>query len=77
MANKSVDEVIKQLVLAHADGEIKSLIVVFVNKDSEPEAELAIGPYDFYQLNTMMDLVKFRMLDRMTTNGMKKPKERE
>ena len=76
-SKKSVNDVIKQLVLAHADGEIKSLIVVFVNRDNEPEAEIAIGPYDFYQLNTMMDLIKFRMLEKMANEGMKKPKDRE
>ena len=76
-SNASVDEVIKQLVLAHADGEIRSIIVVFVNKEGEPEAEMAIGPYDFYELNTMMDLVKWRMMYKMATEGEKKPKERE
>jgi len=77
MTDKSVDEVIKQLVLAHNDGEVKSICVVFVNREGEPEAELAIGPYDFYKLNAMMDLVKLRMLMKMTSEGTRKPKDRE
>ena len=40
----AIDEIIRQLVLAHADREISSMAVVFLNKDHEAELEIAINP---------------------------------
>ena len=77
MTDKSVDQVIKRLVLAHADEEMQAIAVVFINAEGEPEMELAFGGKFVYQICTSMDIIKYNILKMMMDGAAKKPKERE
>ena len=48
MSNLSVEDAIKQLVLANADNEIISLVFVMINHDGEPEMQIAMAPGTAY-----------------------------
>ena len=77
MTNPSVEEIIKRLVMANHDGEIKAMAVVFINAENEPEMELAFGGNHVYQLCTSLDIIKYNILKMMMDNAAKKPKDRE
>ena len=77
MTNPSLDEVIRRLVLAHADGEMKAIAVVFINGEGEPEIELAFGAVDVYKVSTSLDILKYNIMKRLMNRAAKKPKDRE
>ncbi len=72
-----VDEIIKRLVLAHADGDIKGIAVVFVNAENQPEMEMSFGANQAFTMNTGLDLLKMGILNTMMDKGQIDPKERE
>jgi len=37
MTNPEIDDIIRQLVLAHADGDIQAIAIVMINNKCEPE----------------------------------------
>jgi hypothetical protein len=77
MIDKSIDQVIKRLVLAHADNEMKAIAVIFINGEGEPEMEIAFGGNHLYQICASLDIIKYNILKMMMDDGAKKPKERE
>ena len=77
MNNPSVEDAIKQLVLANADGEIKSLAFVMINDHNEPEMQIAMAPGTAYVLITALELLKLHILAKLKADGEYKPKERE
>lgn len=72
-----VDSIIRKLVLAHADGELLGIALVFVNERLETEIEMSFGAGQAYALNTGIDLLKSGLLDQLKNKGQIEPKERD
>lgn len=77
MNNPSVEDAIKQLVLANADGEIKSLIYVMINNHNEPEMQIAMAPGTSYSIVTALEILKVNIISKIIQDGGIAPKERE
>ena len=77
MSDASVEDAIKQIVLANADGEIKSIAVVMINHDGEPEMQIAMAPGTAYSLSTALRLLDLNIMNRIMSNGQLKPRSRE
>ncbi len=77
MAEKSVEEVIRQLVLANADNEVKSIAVVFVNAEGEPEMQIGLAHFDAYKIIAGLDILKQHVISNLIINAAKTPKDRE
>lgn len=77
MSDASVEDVIKQIVLANADGEIKSIAVVMINHDGEPELQLALAPNTAYAMYTSLNVIADAVMDRIKSQGRIEPKDRE
>lgn len=74
---QSVEDAIKQLVLANADGEIKSLVYVMINHQNEPEMQIAIAPGTMYSVVTALEILKLNLITKLMTDGGKAPKDRD
>ena len=74
---QSVEDAIKQLVLANADGEIKSLVYVMINHENEPEMQIAIAPGTMYSTIAALELLKLNLITKLMTDGGIKPKDRD
>lgn len=72
-----VDEIVKRIVLAHNDGDIKGIAVVIVNAENQPEMEMSFGANQAFTMNTALDLLKRGILEVMVNTGRIEPKERE
>lgn len=77
MSDASVEDAIKQIVLANADGEIRSIAVVMINHDGEPEMQIAMAPGTAYSLVSGLEILKMSILQQILTNGKLTPKDRE
>lgn len=77
MSDKSVEDVIKQLVLANADNEIKSIAVVFVNGSGEPEMQLGLSHGYAYHIISGLEILKQHIIGNVMKNAAKKAKDRE
>lgn len=77
MNDPSVEEAIKQLVLANADGEIKSLVYVMINKDNEPELQIAVNAGNMYSTITALEILKVKLIERLIDQGDRPAKDRE
>jgi hypothetical protein len=73
----SIDEIIRKMVLAHADNEVMGLALVFVNEKLETEIEMSFGNGQAYAMNTGVDLLKQAILARIMNAGRIEPRERE
>ena len=73
----SVNEIIRKIVLAHADNELMGIALVFVNDKQETEIEMSFGNGQAYAMNTGVDLLKNAILARIMNAGRIEPKERE
>lgn len=77
MSDASVEDSIKQIVLANADNEIRSIAVVMINHDGEPEMQIAMAPGTAYSMATGLEILKMSILQQILTNGKMQPKDRE
>lgn len=73
----SVDEIIKRLVLANADGDMKGIACVFVNAENQPEIEMSFGAGQAFTMNMGIDLLKDSIVQKVKEAGQINPKERE
>lgn len=71
-----VDEIIKRLVLAHADGDMKGIACVFVNEQNQPEIEMSFGAGQAFTMSVGIDLLKDTILQKIKDAAIE-PKERE
>lgn len=76
MSDPSVEDAIKQIVLANADGEIKSIAVVMINNDGDPEIQIAMAPGTAYSIVTGLEILKFSIMQNILTNGKLTPRDR-
>lgn len=74
-AEKKVHEVMEELSQAHYLGNIKSIAVVTINKENEPELRIALTTGNSYSLNTGYDLMKHHLLNKLLTDGAKSIKD--
>lgn len=72
-----VDDIIRKLVLAHADGELMGIALVFVNNNMQTEIEMSFGAETAFAMNTGIDLLKDAVMDSIKGKGQIDPKERE
>ncbi len=77
MTDKSVEEVIKHIVLANADNDIKSIAVVFVNAENEPEMQIGLAHYDAYRIISGLEILKQHLINNLIINAAKTPKDRQ
>lgn len=78
MTNKnSVEDAVKQLVLANSDGEIKSLVFVMINNDGEPEMQIAMAAGTAYPIVTALRILEMSVINKILTDGKIAPKDRE
>jgi hypothetical protein len=71
------DDIIRKLVLAHADNELLSIAVVFVNDKGNVEIEMSFGAGHAYAINTGIDLLKDAVISKIKSAGQIEPRERE
>lgn len=60
-ARKLIDEQVKELSLAHYDGEVKSLAIVYVNQNNDMKIMLTIGPNMSLAMVGATDLLSFEV----------------
>lgn len=77
MSDPSVEDAIRQIVLANADGEIRSIAVVMINNQGEPEMQIAMAPGTAYAIVTGLEILKLKIIERIMNDGQLKPKDRE
>ena len=73
----SVDDIIRRIVLAHADGDLKGIACVFVNAQNQPEIEMSFGAGQAYTMNVGIDLLKDAIIQTIKEKGQIEPKDRE
>lgn len=74
-AEKKVHEVMEELSNAHYMGNIKSIAVVTINKENEPELRIALTTGNAYSMNTGYDLMKHHLLNKLMADGAKSIKD--
>lgn len=76
MSNE-VHEVMDELSQAHYLGDIKSIVVVTVNKNGEAELRLSIAPNTIYPLIVGVRLLELDMLNTLMSKGGKDIKRKD
>jgi hypothetical protein len=74
---QSVEDAIKQLVLANADNEVRSLVFVMINHEGEPEMQIAMAPGTAYAIITSLEILKVNIISKIIHDGKIEPKDRE
>ena len=77
MSDPSVEDAIKQIVLANEDGEIKSIAVVMINMHGEPEMQIGMSMNTAYALIASLEILKLKLIEKLVTDGGLKPRERD
>ena len=77
MTNPEIDDIIRQLVLAHADGDIQAIAIVMINNKCEPEIKYAVNHPNAYGINFGLDAIKAHLILDVIGNAGKKSKDRE
>ena len=76
-SKQSVEDAIKQLVLANADNEVRSLVFVMINHAGEPEMQIAMAPGTAYAIVTSLEILKVNIISKLMLEGGIEPKDRE
>lgn len=71
-----IADIVKQLVLANADGEVNALAIVWVNKMGEPEIHYAVTNTFAYGVNFGLDIIKAGILSDVLRNASKPSEDR-
>lgn len=77
MNKNSVEDAVKQLVLANSDNEVKSLIIIMINHQNEPELQIAMAPGTAYTLVSALEIMKMRIISKLMLDGGVEVKDRE
>jgi hypothetical protein len=68
--DEDINRILKNLNLAHYDGELKGIAVVYITgEDNKIESELSFNAGCAYAINTALDLLKGSVLDNLRING--------
>ena len=65
MSNE-LDDAIKHAVMANHDGELKSICILMLVGDNEPEIHMAVSTDQAYEMNGAVDMLKVEMLKLLT-----------
>lgn len=76
MTDRTVEDVIKSIVTANFDGEVKAIAVVFVNAEGEPELEIGVNHENAYKIITGLEILKLNIIGMMLDKAAKPPKDR-
>lgn len=63
--HSKIHEVLQELAEAHYMGNIKSIAVVTINHNNEPELRIAITPGYMYSISTGLDLLRLDLLNKI------------
>ncbi len=74
---KDTDDIIRKLVLAHADNELLSIAVVFVNDKGNVEIEMSFGAGHAYAICTGTELLHDAVKDKIKSAGQIDTRDRE
>ncbi len=77
MTNNNVNDIVKQLVLAHADGNVQCVAMVWLNLEGEPEVHYAVNNVQAYAINFALDVMKAGIMSDVIRNASKPSEERE
>lgn len=72
-----VNDLVKHIVLAHADDDIQCLAFVYLKKDGEPEIHYAVNNIQAYAINFGLDVIKAGIMSDVIRNASKPSEERE
>lgn len=73
-----IERILKNVNLAHYDGELKGIAVVYITgDDSKIEIELSFGAGQAYAINTALDLLKVSVVERIRSQGQTEWRNRE
>lgn len=74
--NPDLDAAIRHAVMANHDGELKSICILMLVGDNEPEIHMAVSTDDVFFMNGAVDMLKVEMLKLLTMRAEKrKPRE--
>jgi len=62
MTNPEINDIVRQLVLAHADGDIQAIAIVMINSKCEPEIKYAVNHPNAYGINFGLDAIKAHLV---------------
>jgi len=71
-----LEDAIKQLVLANADGNVKAVAYVMILEDGEPEMGLSFPGGTAYALVTGLEILKQSIINKIVSDGAVKPEDR-
>lgn len=74
---ETVSDIVKQIVLAHADGELRALAVVMVNAEGEPEINYVVDHGSAYAINFGCDIIKAGLMSNVINHAGGPGKDRE
>ena len=77
MTNPEIDDIVRQLVLAHADGDIQAIAIVMINGKCEPEVKYAVNHPNAYGINFGLDAIKAHLVLDVVNQAGSKSKDRE
>ena len=77
MTNPEIDDIIRQLVLAHADQDIQAIAIVMINFRGEPEIKYAVNHPNAYGINFGLDAIKAHLIKDVVNNAGKRSEDRE
>jgi hypothetical protein len=72
-----ISDIVKQVALAHNDGNIKAIAVVFCNEEGEPEIHYAVSNTLAYGVNFGLDVIKAGILSDVLRGASKQAENRE
>jgi len=77
MINPEIDDIIRQLVLAHADEDIQAIAIVMTNFKGEPEMKYAVNHPNAYAINFGLDVIKASLINDVVNKAGKRSEDRE
>jgi hypothetical protein len=70
--NADLDEAIRHAVIANHDGDLKSIAIVMLCANNEPEIHMAVSTDTAFEMNGAVDMLKVEMLKLLTQRAEQK-----
>lgn len=77
MDNSNVDDIIRHIVLAHSDGDMQCIALIYLDKEGQPEIHYAVNNIQAYAINFGLDCIKAGLLSDVLNHASKPSKDRE
>jgi hypothetical protein len=72
-----IADIVKQLVLAHADDKVEAVALIIVNPEGEPEIHYAVTNTYAYGVNFGLDIIKAGLLSDVLNHASKPSEDRQ